>query len=111
HSMIAWPPASAPPHPPTPLLLEQEALQRPGSRDVTQPRQRLFLDLADALARDAQQRADLFEGHRLLAFEAEIEPQDLRLAVLERRQHFLDGFSKGVLEDLVVGTGVLGVGQ
>src|SRR5256886_14727506 len=65
------------------LWLEEEALQRPGSRDVTQPSQCLFLDLADPLARDAQQRADLFEGHRLLPFEAEVEPQDLRLAVLE----------------------------
>src|SRR5207247_1736588 len=82
-------------HPTLPLphavcRLEEEALQRPGSRDVTQPSQRLFLDLADPLARDAQQRADLFEGHRLLPFEAEVEPQDLRLAVLERREHFLN---------------------
>src|SRR5207253_4255392 len=53
---------------------------------ITRERVRLFLDLADALARDAQQRADLFEGHRLLALEAEVEPQDLGLAVLERRQ-------------------------
>src|SRR5438309_6116347 len=84
------------PHFPTPLLLEEEALQRPGSRNVTQPSQRLFLDLADPLARDAQQRADLFEGHRLLPFEAEVEPQDLRLAVLERREHFLDRLGEGV---------------
>src|SRR5262245_42547933 len=78
---------------------------------MPQPRQRLLLDLAHPLARDPEQRADLFERHRLLALEAEIESQDLRLALFEGRENALDRFCEGVLEDLVVGTGILGVGE
>src|SRR5438094_1040 len=37
--------------------------------------------------------------------------QDVGLAVFEGREHFLDRLGEGVLEDLVVGTGVLGVGE
>ena len=45
--------------------------------------ERLGLDLADALARDAEPLADLLEGAGLLAAEAEAELQDLALAVGE----------------------------
>src|SRR5256712_12417777 len=86
--------------------LEQEAFQRSGSRDVAEARQRLFLDLPHTLPRDTEQRADLLERHGLLALEPEIQAEDLRLPLLEGRQHLLDRFGEGVLEDLVVGTGI-----
>src|SRR5207249_10827887 len=85
------------------FVLEEEAFQRPGSRDVAEARQRLLFDLSHPLARDAEQRADLLERHGLLPLEAEIQPEDLGLALLERPQHFFDGLGEGVLEDLIVG--------
>src|SRR4051794_10684484 len=47
--------------------LSQIALQRPRPAHVAQTRQRLFLDLPHPLAGDAEQGADLLEGHRLAA--------------------------------------------
>src|SRR2546428_237393 len=89
--------------------LEQEAFQRSRSGNVAEARQRLSLDFPHALAGYAEQRADLLERHRLLALQSEIQSQDLRLALLEGRQDFLDRLRQGVLEDLVVGTRVRGV--
>src|SRR6266496_319854 len=99
------------PHTPLPtthavMSLRQEAVERPGPRDVPQPRQRLLLDLPHALAGDAELRADLLERHRVLSFQPEVQTQDLGLAILERAEHLLDGFGEGVLEDLVVGARV-----
>src|ERR1700688_306453 len=73
-------PSSASPCPP---YLEEEALQGPGARHVPQARQGLLFDLSHPLARDAEQRPDLFQRHRLLSLEPEAEAQDLGLAVLE----------------------------
>src|SRR5205823_3729907 len=95
--------------PRTCFVLKEEAFQRPGSRDVAEARKGFLFDLPHPLARDTEQRADLLERHRLLTLEPEVQPQDLRLALLEGRQHFLDRLREGVLEDLVVGTRIRGV--
>ena len=52
--------------------------------------QRLRLDLADALAGDAELAADLFERAGLAVLEAEPQPHDLLLALVqlaERLEH------------------------
>src|SRR2546428_9880112 len=85
--------------------LEQEAFQRSGSRDVAEARQRLFLDLPDALPRDTEQRADLLERHGLLALQPEMQAEDLRLPLLEGPQHPPARFGAGVLEALAAGPG------
>src|SRR5688572_22700526 len=51
-------------------------LESAGARDVPQTRERFFLDLPHALARDAEERADLLERHRLLVVQPEIQAQD-----------------------------------
>src|SRR5574338_1670900 len=91
--------------------LPEKALQRSRSGDVSQARQRLLLDLAHALARDTQERADLLEGHRLFAIKPEVEAQDLRLALLEARQRFLDRLGQRLLERLLVRRRVDVVGE
>src|SRR4051812_39808710 len=50
---------------------------------VAQLPQRLVLDLADALAGQADAEADLLERHRVLAVEAVAELEDLRLALVD----------------------------
>src|SRR5659263_559882 len=49
--------------------------------------QRLGLDLADALARDAELLPDLFEGARVAARAAEAQLDDAALALREQLQH------------------------
>src|SRR5271169_2494422 len=51
---------------------------------------RARLDLADALAREVEVLADLLEGARLAAVEAEAQAQDLALALVERREQPAD---------------------
>jgi hypothetical protein len=63
--------------------LTEVRLERPCPGDVTQPRERLFLDLPHPLARDPQERADLLERHRLLVIQPEIQAQDLRLTLFQ----------------------------
>src|SRR5450830_217128 len=62
--------------------------------------QRLGLDLADALAGDAELLADFLEGARMLALEAETQLDDLALAVRERAQDEVELF---FLHDLADG--------
>src|SRR5690349_3562455 len=93
------------------LTLPEEALERSRTRHVTQPRQRLLLDLADPLARDPEERPDLLECHWLLAVEPEVQPQDLRLALLEARQCLLDRLGQCLLERLLVRRRVDVVGE
>src|SRR3954454_19220034 len=81
-------------------------------------RHRLRLDLADPLPREAEALADLLEGAGLAAVEAEAEPQDLALALVEgpeqalapaahRRRHSgIDGGERVGVADAV---GQLGV--
>src|SRR5947199_3392329 len=52
--------------------------------------QRVVLDLADALARDAERAADLLERARLPAGEAEAELDHLALALGQRVERGLD---------------------
>src|SRR6478672_10148469 len=73
-----------------PVGSTEEGLERARARHVSQARQRLLLDLPHALARDAEQRTDLFERHRLLAIEAEVQTQDLGLALLQAGERLLD---------------------
>src|SRR3989442_4276043 len=77
--------------------LGQEAFQRASSGDVTEPRQRLLLQLPDPFARDAELRADLLERHGLLPFQPKIEAQDASLTFLQRGEHRLDRFRERVL--------------
>src|ERR1051325_693263 len=70
---------------------------------MTEPRQRLFFDLPHSLARDAEQGTDLFERHRLVTVETEIEPQNLRLTFLEVGERFFDRLGERLLEGLLVG--------
>src|SRR5688500_20242098 len=88
----------------------QEALQRPCAAHVPKPAERLLLDLPHALAGDAEQGADLLERHGLLAVEAEVEAEDLRLALLESRERLLDRLGERLLERLLVGRRVAVVG-
>ena len=72
---------------------------------MPQPAERLLLDLPDAFPRDAEQRADLLECHRLLAVQAEVQPEDAGLALLEGPEGLLDGGGEGAVVRLVVGPG------
>ena len=56
---------------------------------VAQLGERLRLDLADALTRDAERLADFLERLRLAAIEAEPHPHDLLLALAQLAQHLL----------------------
>src|SRR6266480_3448530 len=91
--------------------LGEEALQRSGSRNVSESGQGFLFQLPDPFPCDAQLRADLFERHRLLTFETEIQPENPRFPLLQRREHRLDRFGQRVLEDLDVGTRIRRVGQ
>src|ERR1019366_4060829 len=97
--------------PATVFFLAEIALERPRAAHVPQARERLFLDLADALARDVQHGADLLERHRLGPVESEIEAQDLRLALLEPRQGELDRFRERLVEGLLVRRLIRGIGE
>ena len=44
----------------------------------------------------------MLERHRLLSIEPEVQPQNLRLALLQVRERFLDGFRERFLERLLV---------
>src|SRR3990170_2799355 len=55
--------------------------------------ERVVLDLADALARDAERLSDLLKRARLCAVEAIAELDDATLAVGQRRQSHLDVFA------------------
>src|SRR3954449_5775984 len=55
--------------------------------------QRVVLDLADALARDAEGAADLLERLRRAALQAEAERDDLPLAERQRMEGLLDVLS------------------
>src|SRR5687768_15540559 len=85
----------------------QEALQRARATGVTQPRQRLLLDLPHPLARDPEERADLLERQRRLAAEPEVEAEDPRLAVPEGGERLADRLREGALVQLLVGRGAL----
>ena len=56
---------------------------RPHHHCVAELAQRLVLDLADALAREADLLADLLERHRVLAVEAVAELEDLGGALVD----------------------------
>src|SRR5215213_88397 len=87
----------------------EEALQGPGAAHVAESAQGLLLDLPDPLAGDAEQAANLLERHRLGTIQTEIEAQNLGLALLQRRQHFLDRLGQRMLEGLGIGARILGI--
>ena len=66
-----------------PRLVVHVVLEPAGARGVTELVERLALDLADALARDAELAADLLERAGVSVLEAEAELDDLALAVRE----------------------------
>ena len=67
------------------VRLAEEALECSGSRHVAQPGERFLFDLTNSLARDPEERSDLLQRHRLLTIQTEVQPQDLRLALLQAR--------------------------
>src|SRR3954467_12551813 len=70
--------------------------------------QRVVLDLADALAGDAERLADLFEGARLAAGEPEAQLDHRTLALGKRRERRLDvGAAQRERRSLVGSLGVL----
>ena len=69
--------------------------------------QRLFLDLPHALAGDAEQCPDILQSHRIFAVEAEVQPQNLRLALLQSGKRLLDRLRQRFLERLLVGSTVV----
>src|SRR4249920_3493141 len=64
-----------------------ERLEALRARRMPQLAQRLRLDLADALARDLEVLADLFERVVALLADAEAHAQDLLLARRQRLEH------------------------
>src|SRR4029453_18521434 len=58
--------------------------------------ERRLLDLADALAGEAELAADLVEGHRVAFVEAEAEAQDRRFALADRAEQGRDALEVGV---------------
>src|SRR5207248_3030603 len=71
-------------------LFHVELFEPLGPRRVAQAAQRLCLDLADALAGDAELLAHLLERHRPAVVEPEAEPDDLVLALGQRGQYLAD---------------------
>src|SRR3989441_3019901 len=72
---------SAPQRLPQRLSRSPKSLQSPAVGRLPQLLERPLADLPDALARDAHQRPDLLEGHRLAAFfETVVEVEDLAFA-------------------------------
>src|SRR5439155_7056933 len=68
-------------------------------------------DLTHPLACDLEQRTDVLEGHRIGAVEPEVQAQNLGLALLERRQRFLNRLRQRLLERDLVGRRIHVVGQ
>ena len=68
-----------------------EVLDLLGSRRVAELADGLILDLADTLARDAEDLADLLERMRPAVVHAEAHPQDVRLALGQRAENLRQG--------------------
>src|SRR5437867_12363587 len=80
--------APAGPVSPSPAPLERDHVpELARARRVAQLRQRLRLDLTDALPREGELPANLLEGSRLAGDEPEAQRQDLLLPVGERVEH------------------------
>src|SRR5205814_2856162 len=79
------------------LPLEERA-QLLRARRVAELAQRLRLDLADALARDVELLADLFERVVGVHLDAEAHAQHLRLARRERIEHVLGRLAQARVE-------------
>jgi hypothetical protein len=73
--------------------------------------QGLLLDLPNPLPGDAHERPDLLEGHRLLIVQAEVQPKNLGLPFLQRRERVLHTVPESVVVSLVLGSGRVLVGQ
>src|SRR4051812_27162715 len=71
----------------------------------------VLLDLADPLRADAQTAAGLAERSRLLAAEAEAQPDDVTLALRQAHHGLLDRRGAGVLDHLVLDQRLLGRDQ
>src|SRR5438094_10638537 len=85
--------------------LRCEGPQRLAHRAFAQPLQRAVAQLADALARDAEHAADLFQRMLAPAVEAEIEAQNLGVALLQRVQRRLDLVREEAVHRLLLGVG------
>src|SRR6266702_8897983 len=83
-------------------VVVQETLQPLGTRRVAELAQGLRLDLPDALARDVELLADLFQRVVGVHFDAETHAQYFRLARGERIQYVLGDFAEARIHRGVV---------
>src|SRR5215208_6187159 len=87
--------------------LRGEAAERAADVTSAQPLERAIAELPDALARDAEHRADLLERVLAPAFQAEVQPEDLGVARRERVERLLDLVGEEAVHRLLLGVGHL----
>ena len=71
---------------------------------MSQARERFFLDLPNPLARYTHQAPDLFERHRFLILQAEVQLQYSGFAILEGLENLTDRLGEGVFKRFIVGS-------
>lgn len=84
------------------LLLTEVALQELAARALAEAADGLLLDLADALAREAELLANLLKGH-LLAADAEEGLDDVALALGQGAQRALNLAGEALVDEPAVG--------
>src|SRR5829696_2839712 len=89
------------PRPSSPAL-RRERPQCPTHVALAEPLERAIAQLAHALARHAQHRADLLEGVLATALESEVEPQHLRVTRRQRVQRLLDLVGEEAIHGLLL---------
>src|SRR5688500_2785316 len=89
------------------LGLGREAAEGAPDVALAEPLERAVAQLAHALARDAEHRADLLERVLAPALEAEVEAQHLGVARRERAERLLDLVGEEAVHRLLLGVGHL----
>src|SRR5688500_17692855 len=87
--------------------LRREAAQRATDVALAKALERAIAKLTDALARDAEHRADLLERVLTSALESEVQAEDLRVPRRERAERLLDLVVQEAIHCLLFGVGHL----
>src|SRR5215208_1018678 len=87
--------------------LRGEAAERAAHVAFAKALERAVAELPDALARDAEHRADLLERVLAPALQAEVQPEHLRVARRERVERLLDLVGEEAVHRLLLGVGHL----
>src|SRR5215208_384285 len=87
--------------------LRGEAAERAAHVALAKALERAVAELPDALARDAEHRADLLERVLAPALQAEVQPEHLRVARRERAEGLLDLVGEEAVHRLLLGVGHL----